>query len=115
MIPVIDIVSISTATRRRDDDGAGTEEKIQKEVLKALCGSGFFFVKGHGIDDALLRDGMKMATCFFESLGEEEKIRYAANKEAGEPPLGYSGKTIVLDPDVQQKPDTREQVWGHTT
>ena len=106
-VPVIDI----TPVRGEEENCENVELRTQKKMLDALSGSGFFFVKGHGIDETLLRDGMEMARCFFESLGEEEKMRYAANKEAGEPPLGYSGKTIVLDPDVQQKPDTREQVW----
>ena len=95
-IPIVDI-SEENASSVRDN------------VLGALSTKGFFFVRGHGVEKSLLEDGMRMAERFFGALDDAEKERYMAKKSGGEPPLGYSGRTIKLDPEVQSEPETREQ------
>ena len=121
-IPVIDIKHASSlcvdgaededaSLKQEDAHGEGNNvqmQQIMEEVRKALGASGFFFVRGHGVRQEVMDAAMNCARRFF-SLEMDVKQRYMSNKEQGDPPLGYSGKTIVLNPTLQSTPDTREQ------
>lgn len=94
-----------------EDGGDAKEDLVMKmysDVRGALTTSGFFFVKGHRVSTESMEGAMQCTRDFFR-LESDIKEKYMPNKAAGDPPLGYSGKTIFLDPTMQSKPDTREQ------
>lgn len=68
-IPVIDIASLLS-----DDD----VQSVANEIYKAATDTGFFYIKGHGIDEALIQQAFKVAEDFF-ALPLEAKQTIAVN------------------------------------
>lgn len=68
-IPVIDIASLLS-----DDD----VQSVANEIYKAATDTGFFYIKGHGIDEALIQQAFKVAEDFF-ALPSEAKQTIAVN------------------------------------
>jgi len=69
-LPVIDIAALM--------GGQGTVEGIPASIREACMGPGFFYVSGHGVPEALIRNAVETARRFFH-LPEEVKRRTRAN------------------------------------
>ncbi|MPZ09373.1 MAG: hypothetical protein GEU89_04065, partial [Kiloniellaceae bacterium] len=67
-LPVIDMAPLI----RRDDDAG--RARVAKEIEAACRASGFFYVSGHGVDDAILQN-LDAASRRFFALPEEVKLR----------------------------------------
>lgn len=81
-VPIIDI----SALRRK---GASRDEKliVAKEIGKACEEVGFFVIRGHGVDAAIIDNAWKATRDFFD-LSVEEKMTYV--KPQHEYPFGYT-------------------------
>jgi isopenicillin N synthase-like dioxygenase len=72
-VPVIDISPLIKG------DAAGTEEAARK--IGAACrGIGFFYIKGHGVPDPLMKRVFAASAAFFaQSLEDKRKVLYSAH------------------------------------
>jgi isopenicillin N synthase-like dioxygenase len=66
-LPVIDIAPLLSG-------GAG-RERVAAEIAQVCKAHGFFYVAGHGVDDALIADLEELSRAFF-ALPVEEKMRW---------------------------------------
>jgi isopenicillin N synthase-like dioxygenase len=71
-VPIIDISALISG------DVAGTAEVAQK--IGAACrGIGFFYIKGHGVSDLLMKNVFAASAAFFEQpLEDKRKVLYSA-------------------------------------
>uniref|UniRef100_A0A803KY11 Fe2OG dioxygenase domain-containing protein n=1 Tax=Chenopodium quinoa TaxID=63459 RepID=A0A803KY11_CHEQI len=103
-IPVIDV---SPLLAKSDDanmaEDAGVCEVV-KQLDKACREAGFFYVKGHGIPDSLLKEVREVTHKFFElPLEEKLKIKLSAA-------TGYRGYQEVGDNITKGVPDVHEAI-----
>ena len=99
-IPVIDIAPLA-------DGGAAGLRAVAAAMLEAAEATGFFYVRGHGIDQALIDAVFALSRAFY-ARPDEDKRAVAVNAwhrgfvRAGEAKM-YSGA----------RPDLKESfVWG---
>ncbi|PSS14883.1 hypothetical protein M430DRAFT_51540 [Amorphotheca resinae ATCC 22711] len=64
-------------------DQPGGKEELAAQVLSFIDKNGFFYVKGHGLTDAEIRNQYAIGREFFK-LPLEEKQKYLANTAAGD-------------------------------
>ncbi|XP_073010639.1 homoarginine-6-hydroxylase 2-ODD-233-like isoform X1 [Typha latifolia] len=103
-IPVIDVSPLVN----KIDDPNMVQDKDLLEVVRLLdeaCkDTGFFYVKGHGIPDSLVKDVRDITHQFFD-LPYEEKIRVKMTPESG-----YRGYQGVGENITKGKPDMHEAI-----
>ncbi|KAJ0965364.1 hypothetical protein J5N97_026502 [Dioscorea zingiberensis] len=103
-IPIIDIGPLLD----KSDDPKMAEDKQALEVVRLLdeaCKvAGFFYVKGHGIPDSLIKE-VRDATRKYFALPYEEKIKIKMT-----PASGYRGYQRVGENITKGKPDIHEAI-----
>ncbi|CAL9115493.1 2-oxoglutarate-dependent dioxygenase 33-like isoform X1 [Musa acuminata AAA Group] len=103
-IPIIDI---SAFLEKIDDPRMGDDKELL-EVIRQLDDAckeaGFFYVKGHGIPDSLVKE-VKDATSKFFNLPNEEKVKIKMT-----PASGYRGYQEVAENITLGKPDMHEAI-----
>ncbi|KAF3972758.1 hypothetical protein CMV_003765 [Castanea mollissima] len=109
-IPIIDI----SALLAKCDDPKMAEDPGVSEVVRQLdqaCReAGFFYVKGHGIPDSLLKEVKSVAHKFFD-LPYEEKIKIKMTAEAGFRGYQRVGENITKGiPDMHEAIDCYREV-----
>ncbi|KAF8369704.1 hypothetical protein HHK36_032273 [Tetracentron sinense] len=102
-IPIIDVSPLLT-----NPEAINMDDPIVYQVLEMLhtaCKNvGFFYVKGHGISDTLVRGVREVSRNFFNlPLEEKKKIKLSST-------TGYRGYTKLLDNKTQGKPDMHESI-----
>ncbi|XP_050205935.1 probable 2-oxoglutarate-dependent dioxygenase At3g50210 isoform X2 [Mercurialis annua] len=106
-IPIIDVSPLVA----KFDDPNMAQDPIVCEVVKQLdqaCReAGFFYVKGHGIADSLIKDVRMMAREFF-SLPYEEKLKIKMT-----PATGYRGYQRIGENVTEGTPDMHEAIDGY--
>ena len=71
-IPIIDLRDAFT-------EGIELRKKVARKVYDACVRSGFFYVKNHGVGDAIMKDVFAAAKSFF-ALPIEDKMAIELNK-----------------------------------
>ncbi|CAO2830942.1 unnamed protein product [Amaranthus hypochondriacus] len=107
-IPVIDI---SPLVAKSDDEKMAEDEgvcEVVKQLDKACREAGFFYVKGHGIPNSLLKEVRDITRKFFE-LPLEEKLKIKLSAETG-----YRGYQEVGDNVTKGAPDLHEAIDCYT-
>ncbi|CAL9184964.1 unnamed protein product [Musa hybrid cultivar] len=101
------IVDISAFLEKIDDPRMGDDKELL-EVIRQLDDAckeaGFFYVKGHGIPDSLVKE-VKDATSKFFNLPNEEKVKIKMT-----PASGYRGYQEVAENITLGKPDMHEAI-----
>lgn len=107
-IPIIDI---SPLVAKADDakmaEDAGVCEVV-RQLDKACREAGFFYVKGHGIPDSLLKEVRDVTRKFFD-LPLEEKLKIKLSSATG-----YRGYQEVGDNITKGTPDVHEAIDYYT-
>ena len=108
-IPIIDVSSWRHPSAKDSE-----RNQIVENVNKALEEVGFFAITGHGIDQELRWDALKVSEEFF-LLPDEEKLR-AKSPNATEYPYGYERQEVLqrgkyAEKEGNQKPDLKE-TWS---
>lgn len=85
------------------EQGGEAREQFLKELLYSAHEIGFFYIKNHGVSQALLQEAQSLSKAFF-NLSLEEKLEVA---EVNSP--HFRGYTRVNGEITRKKPDTREQ------
>ncbi|KAG9154641.1 hypothetical protein Leryth_023053 [Lithospermum erythrorhizon] len=103
-IPLIDI---SPLVSKWDDPNIEQDEhvaEVVRQLDKACRQAGFFYVKGHGIPDSLIKDVREITRTFF-SLPYEEKVKIKLS-----PGTGYRGYQYVGENITKGVPDMHEAI-----
>ncbi|XP_047958480.1 probable 2-oxoglutarate-dependent dioxygenase At3g50210 [Salvia hispanica] len=103
-IPLIDI---SPLVEKWDDPNPTRDERVAEVVQqldKACREAGFFYVKGHGIPDSVLKEIRSISRQFFD-LPYEEKLKIKLS-----PATGYRGYQRVGENITKGVPDMHEAI-----
>ncbi|KAI3893745.1 hypothetical protein MKW92_026960 [Papaver armeniacum] len=101
-IPVID-VSPLLCNKWDDVENEGVSEVI-KQLDQACKEAGFFYVKGHGISDSLIKEVRDMTRKFFD-LPYDEKVKIKMSSETG-----FRGYQRIGENVTQGKADMHEAI-----
>ena len=86
-IPVVDVSAL-----RDDNSSLAARKRVGAELFTAASDVGFFYIKGHAIDEGILTEAIERARFFFERLCDEEKdllhIRHSHSRCRGYQRLG---------------------------
>ncbi|KAF8407736.1 hypothetical protein HHK36_006871 [Tetracentron sinense] len=106
-IPLIDVSPLlsNPETINLDDPNV---LQVVKKLHEACQNVGFFYVKGHGIPDTLVK-GVRDAARNFFLLPHEEKMKIQLSASTG-----YRGYTKLLDNKTQGKADLHESIDAYT-
>jgi isopenicillin N synthase-like dioxygenase len=107
-LPIIDISSLLAKiddSKAEDDLGVC---KVVKQLDRACRESGFFYVKGHGIDDSLIKEVRSLSRKFFD-LPFDEKLKIKLTPEAG-----YRGYQRLCENITKGVPDMHEAIDCYT-
>ncbi|KAM7264174.1 hypothetical protein ACFE04_001857 [Oxalis oulophora] len=107
-LPVIDI---SPLLAKIDDPKAEQDLgvcDVAKQLDHACKQAGFFYVKGHGIDDSLIKDVRSLSRNFFD-LPYEEKLKIKLTPQAG-----YRGYQRLCENITKGVPDMHEAIDCYT-
>jgi isopenicillin N synthase-like dioxygenase len=96
--------ALPTLDLRRFERHGSERSCFLGELRSAARNTGFFYLTGHGIDDGLIQDVLKVSRCFF-SLPEKEKL---AIEMVNSP--HFRGYNRAGFEHTRGKPDWREQV-----
>ncbi|OVA15884.1 Oxoglutarate/iron-dependent dioxygenase [Macleaya cordata] len=103
-IPIIDISPLLCKCNDPKVVEDSEVSEVVKQLLLACKESGFFYVKGHGVPDSLLKEVRDMAHKFFD-LPYDEKIKIKMSAATGF--RGYQGIGENL---TQGRPDMQEAI-----
>ncbi|AQK66555.1 putative 2-oxoglutarate-dependent dioxygenase DIN11 [Zea mays] len=107
-IPLIDIGPLV----EKIDDPSMANDKDLLQVVRLLDDAckeaGFFYVKGHGIDESLMREVRNVTREFFQ-LPYEEKLKIKMT-----PQSGYRGYQRIGENITKGKPDMHEAIDCYT-
>jgi len=94
-IPIVDLGGT------RDD--AGRRAAVAREIHRAACDTGFFYVANHGLDPALLEAAFAHARAYF-ALPEERKLAglMARGQARGYEPLDYQTLDAKTGTDLKE-------------
>ena len=67
--------TLPTLDLGRFDGHASERSRFLEEVRKAARSVGFFYLVGHGIEDALIQDVLKVSRCFFALPAKDKLLR----------------------------------------
>ena len=98
MLPVLDI---SKYLQKSEGDGANQFVDLLRETCH---GPGFFYLKGHGIDQRLSDNALTVANKFF-NLPEVERESISIDRSAG-----FRGYTLLNTEQTNGRPDWRDQI-----
>ncbi|KAI3834196.1 hypothetical protein MKX03_030003 [Papaver bracteatum] len=101
-IPIID-VSPLLCNKWGDVDNEGVSEVV-KQLDQACKEAGFFYVKGHGISDSLIKEVRDMTRKFFDSP-YDEKVKIKMSSETG-----FRGYQRIGENVTQGKADMHEAI-----
>ncbi|XP_026455926.1 probable 2-oxoglutarate-dependent dioxygenase At3g50210 isoform X2 [Papaver somniferum] len=101
-IPIID-VSPLLCNKWRDVENEGVSEVV-KQLDQACKEAGFFYVKGHGISDSLIKEVRDMTRKFFD-LPFDEKVKIKMSSETG-----FRGYQRIGENVTQGKADMHEAI-----
>ncbi len=96
--------TLPTLDLRQFDAGGGERSGFLRELQTATRDAGFFYLTGHGIEDGLIQDALKVARRFF-ALPEKDKL---AIEMVNSP--HFRGYNRAGYEHTRGKPDWREQV-----
>ncbi|KMZ72203.1 2-oxoglutarate (2OG) and Fe(II)-dependent oxygenase superfamilyprotein [Zostera marina] len=103
-IPIIDVAPLLA----KCDDPNGTDDKDLLEVVamldEACRGVGFFYLKGHGVPDSLVRDVRDSTRSFFR-LQDEEKLKIKLTSKSG-----FRGYQLIKENITKGLPDLHEAI-----
>jgi isopenicillin N synthase-like dioxygenase len=71
-IPIIDL-------RDAFSEELETRKKVARKIYDACCRSGFFYIKNHGVEEAIMKDVFAAARDFF-ALPLDQKMEIDLNK-----------------------------------
>ncbi|KAJ4816366.1 2-oxoglutarate (2OG) and Fe(II)-dependent oxygenase superfamily protein [Rhynchospora pubera] len=103
-IPIIDV---SPLVAKIDDPKSTTSDdllEVVRQLDKACKEAGFFYVKGHGVPDSLIREVREISRSFF-ALPAEEKLKIKMTTKSG-----YRGYQKVGVNITKGKPDMHEAI-----
>jgi isopenicillin N synthase-like dioxygenase len=100
----VEAETLPTLDLRRFDGQASERLRILEELRKAARNVGFFYLVGHGIEDGLIQDVLKVSRRFF-ALPEQDKL---AIEMVNSP--HFRGYNRAGFEHTRGKPDWREQV-----
>src|ERR1700722_5259969 len=100
----VEAETLPTLDLRRFDGSAWERARFLEDLRKAARNVGFFYLVGHGIEDGLIQDVLKLSRRFF-SLSDKDKIAI----EMGNSPH-FRGYNRAGFEHTRGKPDWREQV-----
>lgn len=97
-IPVIDVSPLVT--------GNGNVESVAREIGRACREHGFFYIRGHGVDEELQRQLEELSRLFFaQDIKEKMSIRMALGGSA------WRGYFPVGEELTSGKPDVKEGIY----
>src|SRR5262245_58436090 len=97
-IPIIDILALV--------DGSSEKQQVAAQIGEACRESGFFYITGHGVEEALSSRLEALSREFFaEPLEEKQKIRMALGGRA------WRGYFAVGDELTSGLPDLKEGIY----
>jgi len=102
-VPIVDLAGAETEAAR---------ERIARDIHDACRSIGFFYVRNHGVDDALIRDAFAAADAFF-ALPEESKLALHMRKsptQAGYEPMSAQALDSQ-DPDAPAAPPDLKEAF----
>ncbi|MED6108107.1 hypothetical protein PIB30_020377 [Stylosanthes scabra] len=109
-IPIIDV---SALLAKCDDPKLGEDPavlEVVRQLDKACTEAGFFYVKGHGVSDALLKEVKDISRRFFE-LPYEEKTKIKMTRATGFRGYQRVGENITKGvPDMHEAIDCYREV-----
>ena len=100
----VEAQTLPTLDLRRFDGDASERSRFLEELRKAARNAGFFYLVGHGIEDGLVQDVLKVSRRFF-ALPEKDKL---AIEMVNSP--HFRGYNRAGFEHTRGKPDWREQV-----
>jgi isopenicillin N synthase-like dioxygenase len=100
----VEAETLPTLDLRRFDGSAPERSCFLEDLQKAARGAGFFYLVGHGIDDGLIQDVLKVSRRFF-TLPEQDKL---AIEMVNSP--HFRGYNRAGFEHTRGNPDWREQV-----
>ena len=104
MTVAVEAETLPTLDLRRFDGRASERSRFLEDLRSAARNVGFFYLVGHGIEDALIRDVLKVSRRFF-ALPEQDKL---AIEMVNSP--HFRGYNRAGFEHTRGKPDWREQV-----
>ncbi|KDP31982.1 hypothetical protein JCGZ_12443 [Jatropha curcas] len=109
-IPIIDISPLVAKFRDPDMAQDPTVCEVVKELDRACREAGFFYVKGHGIPDSLIKEVKSLTHKFFD-LPYEEKLKIKMTAAAGYRGYQRLGENITKGiPDMHEAIDCYREI-----